>query len=87
MLNKINILATKAKDKFSHTNFNILFIHYPFIKRDYIDDVWEEISLNIWNDINIKKIYNAIILSDFSKYFKAVNNKNDQKIIDTLFFN
>jgi hypothetical protein len=85
--NKINILAAKAKKKFSCTNFNILFIYYPFIKRDFMDDVWEEISLNIWNDIDIKKIYSAIILSDFSKYFKIVNNKNDQKIIDTLFYN
>lgn len=84
--NKINILAVGAKDKFSYTNFNILFVYYPFIKRDYIDNYdWKETEtcLNVRNDI--KKIYNAVILSDFSKYFKTAKNKNDQKIIDTLF--
>ncbi|MBU4284842.1 hypothetical protein KKF60_03090 [Patescibacteria group bacterium] len=86
LLNRIKNLAEGAKEKFSVGDFNILFIYYPFIKRDFIDETnWQILQSDIWKDIDIRKIYKAIAVSDFDKLFRATQNIHDENIVKTLF--
>ncbi len=81
LFNKIKILLDESNKKFEIDNFNILFIYYPHIVRDYIDKtIWEIISSNIWKDEKNKKCYDAIILSDFNNLFIKTDAENDKKI-------
>lgn len=82
LLSRVSNLAEDAKNKFvKGSDLNILFIHYPFIERDYIEEhEWEVIKASIWKDYDIANTYNAILLSDFRRLFIASHNIRDDVI-------
>ncbi|MFA5310606.1 MAG: hypothetical protein WC386_02865 [Candidatus Paceibacterota bacterium] len=83
--NKIKILINKSNKKFKQEDFNILYFYYPHIEREYINECdWDRVIYNIWEDKEIKKIYNAIIFSDLKTIYKKTSCE-DCKKIENLF--